>query len=152
MGTARLIEWRSLDGENLQGALLLPAGYEEGKRYPLIVYVYGGATLSDHINHFGVDDGGPFNMQLFATRGYAVLLPDAPQRLSTPMVDIAKTVLPGVDKVIELGIADPERLGVWGHSYGAYSTLSLIVQTKRFKAALAADGTGNLLDRKSTRL
>jgi dipeptidyl aminopeptidase/acylaminoacyl peptidase len=140
MGTARLIEWRSLDGEKLQGALLLPAGYEEGNQYPLIVYVYGGSTLSDDINHFGLGAGGPFNMQLFATRGYAVLLPDAPLKLATPMADLAKTVLPGVDKVIELGIADPDRLGVLGHSYGGYSTLALIVQTKRFKAAMAADG------------
>ena len=140
MGSARLIEWHSLDGEKLQGALLLPAGYEEGKQYPLIVYVYGGSTLSDHVDHFGMGDGGPFNMQLFATRGYAVLLPDAPLKLATPMTDLAKTVLPGVDKVIELGIADPNRLGVLGHSYGGYSALSLIVQTKRFKAAMAADG------------
>jgi len=140
MGAARLIEWHSLDGEKLQGALLLPAGYEEGKQYPLIVYVYGGATLSDDINHFGLGGGGPFNMQLFATRGYAVLLPDAPLKLATPRTDLAKTVLLGVDKVIELGIADPDRLGVLGHSYGGYSTLSLIVQTKRFKAAMAADG------------
>jgi len=140
MGIGRLIEWYSLDGQKLQGALLLPARYEGGKRYPLIVYVYGGATLSDDVNYFGMGDGGPFNMQLFATRGYAVLLPDAPLKLATPMSDLAKTVLPGVDKVIELGIADPDRLGVLGHSYGGYSALSLIVQTKRFKAAMAADG------------
>jgi len=61
------------------------------------------------------------------------------------MLDLAKTVLPGMDKVIEMGIADPERLGVWGHSYGAYSALALIAQTKRFKAAMAVDGMGDLV-------
>ncbi len=84
-------------------------------------------------------------MQLFATRGYAVLLPDAPQHLGTPMLDLAKTILPGVNRVIELGIADPDRLGVMGHSYGGYSTLSLIVQTTRFKAAVISAGTGDLV-------
>jgi dipeptidyl aminopeptidase/acylaminoacyl peptidase len=145
MGSARLIEWRSLDGQPLQGALLLPAGYLPGKRYPLIVNVYGGALHSSRLRHFGFGYSGTDNMQLFATRGYAVLLPDAPQHLGTPMLDLAKTVLPGVNKVIEMGIADPDRLGVMGHSYGAYSTLSLIVQTTRFKAAVMADGMGDLV-------
>src|SRR5260370_5447795 len=145
MGPARLIEWRGRDGQPLKGALLLPSNYQEGERYPLIIWVYGGHLLSNQVNHFGFGFAGPFNMQIFATRGYAVLMPDAPQNMGTPMVDLAKTVLPGVDKVIEMGIADPERLGVMGHSYGSYSTLSLIVQTKRFKAALAADGSVNLI-------
>jgi dipeptidyl aminopeptidase/acylaminoacyl peptidase len=144
MGSARLIDWRSLDGEQLHGALLLPAGYEEGKRYPLLVCVYGGASASSDLVRFG-PSCATMNMQLFATRGYAVLLPDAPQRLGTPMADLAKTVLPGVNKVIEMGVADPSRLGVMGHSYGGYSVLSLIVQTKRFKAAMSVDGYGDIL-------
>jgi dipeptidyl aminopeptidase/acylaminoacyl peptidase len=145
MGAARLVHWLSDDGEQLQGALLLPSGYKEGKRYPLIVWVYGGRTRSDHFDHFGFEGSGPFNMQLLASRGYAVFLPDTPQRLGTPMLDLAKTVMPGVNKVIEMGIADAARLGVMGHSNGGYSTLSLIVQSARFKAALEADGKGDLL-------
>ena len=145
MGPARLVKWLSDDGEPLDGALLLPSSYEDGKRYPLIVWVYGGRTRSDHLDHFGFEGLGPFNLQLFATRGYAVLLPDAPQHLGTPMVDLLKTVMPGVNKLIEMGIADPEKLGVIGHSYGGYSTLCLITQTKRFRAALEADGTADLL-------
>lgn len=145
MGSVQLVDWLSDDGERLYGALLLPANYEKGKRYPLVVWVYGGAQLSDNLDHFGLLDSGPFNMQLLATRGYIVLLPDAPQHVGTPMRDLARTVLPGVNKVIEMGIADPERLGVIGHSYGGYSTLSLIVQTTRFKAAIEADSFGDLV-------
>ena len=118
MGSARLLDWLSDDGDRLQGVLLLPSNYEAGVRYPLIVWVYGGRSMSDQLDHFGLVSSGLFNMQLFATRGYAVLLPDAPLHLGTPMFDLAKTVLPGVDKAIELGIADPNRLGVMGHSFG----------------------------------
>lgn len=145
MGPPRLIEWRSLDGQPTSGALLLPSGYESGKRYPLITYVYGGSLLSNHFSTFGFGNGGVDNMQLFATRGYAVLLPDAPLHLGSSMFDLVKTVLPGIDKAIEMGIANPDRLGIMGHSYGGYSVLSLIVQTQRFKAAVAADGYGDLI-------
>jgi dipeptidyl aminopeptidase/acylaminoacyl peptidase len=61
------------------------------------------------------------------------------------MLDLVKTLLPGVDKVIEMGIADPERLGVWGSSYGGYSTLALLVQTARFKASAVDSGFANLM-------
>lgn len=145
MGTTRLIGWLGDDGERLHGALLLPPDYEEGKRYPLIVWVYGGELLSNQLHEFGMAGSGPFNMQLFATRGYAVLLPDAPQHRGTPMADLAKAVLPGVNKVVEMGIADPDGLGIAGHSYGGYSVLSLAVQTTRFKAAVEMDGPGDLV-------
>jgi dipeptidyl aminopeptidase/acylaminoacyl peptidase len=147
MGSARLVNWLSDDGERLQGALLLPVGYQEGKRYPLIVWVNGGSLLSNRFGHFGFESSGVFNMQLFATRGFAVLFPDSPQHLGTPSLDLAKTVLPGLNRVIEMGIADPDRLGLMGHSNGGYSTLALICQTKRFKAAIEMDGKGDLIGR-----
>lgn len=143
MGEARIIDWLSDDGDHLRGALLLPSAYQEGTCFPLIVLVYPSGLLSNGVNHFG---GTSFvNMQLFATRGYAVLLPDSPQHEGTPMADVARTVLPGVNKVVEMGIADPDRLGVMGHSNGGYGTLSLIVTTRRFKAAIEADGVGDLI-------
>jgi dipeptidyl aminopeptidase/acylaminoacyl peptidase len=147
MGSGRLIEWRSLEGEALKGALLLPAGYEEGRRYPLVVFVYGGGQLSSSLRTFGMRGGwGPDdNFQLLATRGYAVLLPDARSDWKDQMRDLPKTVLPGVNRVIELGIADPDRLGIMGHSNGGYSTLALISLTKRFKAAIMRAGLGNFV-------
>jgi dipeptidyl aminopeptidase/acylaminoacyl peptidase len=147
MGKSKLVEWLDADGKRLRGALLLPSGYEPGRKYPLVVDVYGGGVLSDAFDWFGGPDRGmPYlNTQLLATRGYAVFMPDAPQSVGTPMLDLAKTVLPGVNRVIEMGIADPDRLGVMGHSYGGYSTLALLVQTKRFKAAVEANGMANLI-------
>jgi dipeptidyl aminopeptidase/acylaminoacyl peptidase len=145
MGESRLIEWYSSDGSKLRGALLLPANYRPGSRYPLIVNVYGGELLSNQVNQFGFSWSPVLNMQLLATRGYAVLLPDSILRPGTPMTDIPNCVLPGVNKVIEMGIADPEKLGVMGSSYGGYSTLALIVQTNRFKAAISDAGLASLI-------
>jgi dipeptidyl aminopeptidase/acylaminoacyl peptidase len=147
MGSSRLVEWRGGDGQRLRGALLLPAGYHEGVRYPLVVQVYGGVMLSERNSMFGYASSFNIvvNMQFWATRGYAVLLPDVPLRVGTPMLDIGKAVLPGVDKVVEMGIVDPERVGVMGSSYGGYSTLALITQSTRFKAAISDAGLVNLL-------
>jgi dipeptidyl aminopeptidase/acylaminoacyl peptidase len=145
-GRTLLISWAA-GSDRLRGALLLPAGYEPGKRYPLIVNVYGGSSRSNSLFRFGLSGSGVENMQLFATRGFAMLLPDSPieKGRNAPMSEIARAVLPGVDKVVETGIADPDRLGVMGHSYGGYSTLSLIVQTTRFKAAMASASFSNLI-------
>jgi dipeptidyl aminopeptidase/acylaminoacyl peptidase len=143
-GRSRLVDWLGLDGDSLRGTVLLPAGYVAGRRYPLIVWLYGGWAGSENMNRFGLDPDA-YNLQLLATRGYAVLAPDAPLRTAHPMEDLAKTVLPGVNKLIELGIADPTRLGVAGHSYGGYSTLALLVQTPRFRAAVDIAGAANLL-------
>ncbi|MGH9712835.1 MAG: prolyl oligopeptidase family serine peptidase [Candidatus Acidiferrales bacterium] len=146
LGDSRLIDWTTADGQKLQGSLLLPAGYKEGTRYPMVVFVYGGDMGSRFVNRFGMWAGGSqFNMQIFATRGYAVLFPDTPLRKGTPLKDLAATVLPGVDRAIELGIADPDRLAVMGQSYGSYCTLALIVQTTRFKAALVSANVAAIL-------
>lgn len=145
LGSARLIDWLSDDGERLSGALLLPSHYEEGKRYPLVVWVYAGGMLSDNFSHFGLGYRGPFNFQLLATQGYAVFLPDSPQHEGTAMLDLLKTVLPGVSKVVDLGIADPKRIGVMGQSNGGYSTLALISLTKRFRCAIEMHGMGDLI-------
>ncbi len=139
LGKSRIVEWRDLDGEKLRGALLLPTRYKVGSRYPLVVYLYGGFFGSNYTNRFDID------RQLLATRGYAVLFPDTPLHLGTPMRDLAATVLPGIDRVVDLGIADPERIGVMGSSYGGYSTFALVVQTTRFKAAIVKYGFSNLI-------
>ena len=144
-GLSRSIEWRGLEGDTLHGALVYPAGYRPGTRYPLIVEVYGGTNLSDELNRFGSALDPVDNVQVLASRGYAVLLADSRTWVGTPALELLKTVLPGVDRAVDLGVADPTRLGLMGHSYGGYSTLALIVQSRRFKAAVMRAGFGDLL-------
>lgn len=136
LGSARQIEWKGRDGETLRGALLLPPGYREGERLPLVVWLYGGDDGSRFVNRFGFWGGTTFNMHVLATRGYAVFYPDVPVRTGQTMKDIYEGTMLGVDAAIAQGYADPDRLAIMGQSYGSYSVLSVITQTPRFKAAV----------------
>lgn len=137
LGVTRVMEWRGSDGRPLRGALLLPPGYQDKQRLPLVVWVYAGDTGSSNVNTFGLTGhGSTFNMQVLATRGYAVLYPDAPIAAGRISADLMNAVMPALDAAIDQGYADPERLAVMGQSFGALNVLSLISQTTRFKAAV----------------
>lgn len=144
LGGAKLLQWTGPQGEVLRGALLMPSNYEPGRRFPLVVNVYGGMRLSNTLNHFGLMPGIN-NFHLLATRGYGVLLPDAPLRVGSPLNDLAADILPAIDSVIAMGLVDPTRLAIMGHSYGGYSVLAILVQTNRFKAAVSSGGFSNLI-------
>jgi dipeptidyl aminopeptidase/acylaminoacyl peptidase len=143
-GKTRLVHWKSVTGEAVSGALLLPSDYTPGHRYPLIVYPYPLDHRSNNVFHFGLQGAGTENMQLFATRGFAVLAPDAPIRSSDQMRSLADVIMPGVDQIIAMGVADSARIGVIGHSWGGYTVLALLVQTHRFRAAVMRGGYGDL--------
>ena len=143
-GSSRLIEWRTSGGKQVHGALLLPTNYAPGRRYPLIVYPYPHALRSNDVFHFGLVGTGTENMQIFASRGYAVLAPDTPILAADQLHSLADFILPGVDKVIAMGIADSTRLAVMGTSWGGYTVLALLVQTRRFRAAIMRGGYGDL--------
>lgn len=144
-GEGRLIQWRGgLDGRALSGALFLPPDYTSERRYPLVTMVYGTHALSEGLNQFHPAASLP-NVHFFTTRGYAVLLPDSYADPPSPASSIVSSIIPGVDKVVDLGIADSDRLAVIGHSYGGYTVLSLLVNTTRFRAAVAVAGPYDLL-------
>ncbi|HEX9483968.1 MAG TPA: prolyl oligopeptidase family serine peptidase [Gemmatimonadaceae bacterium] len=146
LGATQLVEWKTAGGELRRGTLLLPSNYVPSRRYPLVVYPYPSEQRSDYLNRFGVMGLGTSNMQLLATRGIAVLAPDVPPiRLTDQMRELADVILPGVDRMIALGIADSSRIGVMGHSWGGYTVLALLVQTTRFRAAVMRGGLGDLL-------
>jgi dipeptidyl aminopeptidase/acylaminoacyl peptidase len=147
LGRSRLLSWRGPEGQMLHGALLLPANYVAGKRYPLVTVVYGGDHNSLLLNAFGFGHDPFFeNRQLLATRGYAVLEADTDVRPGMQMTDVAASLLPGVNAAIDAGIADPDRLGLMGHSYGGYSALAVLVQSRRFKAAVVSAAPQNLIE------
>lgn len=137
LGEARTIRWTSHRNEPLAGALLLPPDYRSGTRLPLVVFVYGGDYGSRFVGRFGLWGGmATFNMHVLASRGYAVLFPDAPLRPGKITEDLVSSVLSGVDAAIDQGYADPDRLAIMGQSFGALNTLALLTKTHRFKAAV----------------
>ena len=144
-GQARVMDFRSADGEPLRASVLLPSDYQPGKRYPTVLVVYASGRGSSDVNAFGLAAlGGQYNFQLLATRGYVVIQPDMPVKVGSPLLDSFKTAMAAIDTAVTLGFADPERLAVMGQSNGGYTTLALLVQTQRFKAAVMNAGFGDL--------
>jgi dipeptidyl aminopeptidase/acylaminoacyl peptidase len=143
-GASRLIHWQTAAGQSVSGALLLPLGFDPGHRYPLVVYPYPLLDRSDHVFQFGLEGVGTENLQLYATRGIAILVPDVPIQVQDQMRSLANVILPGVERAIEIGVADSNRLGVMGHSWGGYTVLALLVQTTRFRAAVMRGAYGDM--------
>jgi len=150
-GSLRKFKYRGLDGKDLTGWMILPVGYQAGRRYPVVTWVYASQVYGDDPPDLPatINDAHPLNLQLLVAHGYVVLLPSMPLRpygeVDDPYAELLNGVMPGVDKLVELGIADPHRLGVMGQSYGGYSTYGLITQTSRFRAAVVLAGLSNLV-------
>jgi dienelactone hydrolase len=145
MGESRLVTWQGTDGKDYKGTLLLPAGYQKGHRYPMVVWQRPSNVGSMALDTFGLMSFE--NYQILATRGYAVFYPDFPASSSREVQQRAREVVfPGIDRVVELGITDKDRIAVTGTSWGGYSTLVLVTMTDRFKAAIAESGPSNEFD------
>ena len=145
------LEWKGADGVKVEGLLLYPIHYQLGRRYPLVVQTHGGPQSADK---FGLGASTSRYNPVLAARGYAVLKPN--YRGSTgygnaflrDMVghyfnQAHLDVMAGVDHVIELGIADPDRLVKMGWSAGGHMTNKIITFTDRFKAASSGAGAVN---------
>jgi len=154
-GKTEVVRWKSTDGMDVEGLLTYPVNYQQGQRSPLLVVIHGGPT-GVFIQSFLAGSRSVYPLATFASRGFAVLRVN-PRGSSgygqkfrfANMKDWGggdyKDILAGVDKVIEMGVADPERLGVMGWSYGGYMTSWTITQTRRFKAASVGAGVTNLM-------
>ena len=155
LGRTEAVHWKSKDGQEIEGLLTYPVGYEKGKRCPLLLVIHGG-PMGAFMQSF---DGAAayYPMAAFASRGYAVLR--ANPRGSTGYGKKFRyanygdwgggdfqDLMSGVDFVVDQGVADPDRLGVMGWSYGGYMTSWTITQTHRFKAASVGAGVTNLDD------
>jgi acetyl esterase/lipase len=142
-------EYRSAGGETVHANVLLPHGYVEGKRYPIVVWLYGGDVHSGDEKPAQRDDGNFLNLMLLTGYGYAVLIPSMPLSPfgvpGDPMLHLNDGVDPAVDRAVELGIADPNRLVVMGHSYGGYSVFGLLTQTHRYRAGVGMMGISDLV-------
>ena len=143
-GRATTINYRSRQGAELQGSLFYPAGYEPGKKYPMVVYMY--EKLSDGVHQFSVpSERDYYNAAAFTSRGYFYLMPDIVFRPREPGVSVVDCVVPAVQHVASMGIIDPGKVGVVGHSWGGFDSVYLATHTEVFAAAVAGAPITNLV-------
>lgn len=146
LGEPRLLSWKAPDGSVENAILVLPRGTPEGEKLPMVVSVYAGSRPSRAFHSFGLSENPVAeNPALLTGRGYAALYPDIPlEEGGDPLEDMVRPVLAAVDAALATGRIDPERLGLFGHSYGGYSVNALVTRTDRFAAAVASTGASNL--------
>src|SRR5713226_8244974 len=154
VGKTEVIRWKSTDGMEIEGLLSYPVSYAPGKRVPLLLVIHGGPTGVFLQNFIG--SPGAYPIAAFTSQGCAVLRAN-PRGSSgygkrfryANYKDWGggdfKDLMAGVEYVIQQGIADQNRLGVMGWSYGGFMTSWVITQTKRFKAASIGAGVTNLV-------
>lgn len=142
-GNARLVEWRSLDNKPLQGVLITPPGHRAGDPLPVLVYFY--RFFSQRLYDFNpiVINHRPC-FPLYVSNGYAVFLPDVRFEIGRPGLAAVKCVVPGVQKLIADGIADPDAIGLHGHSWSGYQAAFIITQTDLFAATVAGAPVSNM--------
>ncbi len=137
---AETLTWEGPDGWEIEGILTYPVGYEPGQAYPLILQVHGGP-------HGRFSKSFNAGTQIWAARGYAVLRTN-PRGSSGRTLEFSNAnfmdwggkdfedIMAGVDHVIEMGVADPDRMAIMGGSYGGFMTFWAVTQTDRFKGAI----------------
>jgi len=153
LGEVKEITWRNKrDGQTTYGVLITPPDFKPGQPYPTIVEVHGGPQWAWWLGwHGSWHEWG----QMLASNGYVVFLPN-PRGSNGQGWQFAEAnrddwggmdfqdIMDGVDYLIEQKIADPNRLGIGGWSYGGFMTSWAVTQTNRFKAAVVGAGVTNL--------
>lgn len=142
-GEPELVTWRSADGKPLEGALYKPGNYEEGKQYPVLVYYY--RYFSQRLNQFNqmVVNHRP-NFPFYTSNGYAVFLPDIKFEVGYPGHTAVQALIPGIQKIVDMGIADPKAIGLHGHSWSGYQTAFAVTQTDIFACAVSGAPVSNM--------
>jgi dipeptidyl aminopeptidase/acylaminoacyl peptidase len=152
----RLVTYKRPDGVNLSFTLYTPPGWKEGTRLPTFVWAYpleysdrGTASQNTNTTQTYVSVTGPSPLFL-ALAGYAVLdnasmpIVGPPATVNDTYVDqLVADAKAAVDEAVAIGVADPDRIAVGGHSYGAFMTANLLAHTRLFKAGIARSGAYN---------
>ena len=159
LSKTEIITWNSSDGMEIEGILTYPKNYKKGMRYPVILQIHGGpaGVFSQRFN----GRPGIYMTEYFSEKGYVTIKPN-PRGSTGYGKDFRyanykdwgygdyEDVVSGVDKVIEMGIGDPNNQFVMGWSYGGYLTSFIVTKTNRFKAASMGAGLPNLISMVTT--
>ena len=159
LSRTELITWKSSDGLEIEGILTYPKNYKKGIKYPVILQIHGGpaGVFSQRFN----GRAGIYMTEYFSEKGYITIKPN-PRGSTGYGKDFRyanykdwgygdyEDVISGVDKIIEMGIGDPDKQFVMGWSYGGYLTSFIVTKTNRFKAASMGAGLPNLISMVTT--
>lgn len=152
----QLVKYKRADGVDLSFTLYLPPGYKEGTRLPTVVWAYPleftnadvAGQVSAATNRF-TQIGGISHLFLLL-QGYAILddatmpIVGNPETVNDTFIkQIVDSAKAAIDKGVEMGVVDPERVGVGGHSYGAFMTANLLAHSDLFRAGIARSGAYN---------
>ncbi|MGQ0764439.1 MAG: prolyl oligopeptidase family serine peptidase [Gemmatimonadota bacterium] len=135
LARTRLVSYHDIDGKTRYGVIYMPADFVEGRKYPTLFNIY-----EDFF-----DDTYDATINVLTGNGYVVVKPSVAFETGFPGEAWLKGVTSAANKMIEMGIADSSRLGVFGTSYGGYATNLLITQTNRFKAAVNISGKVDII-------
>jgi dipeptidyl aminopeptidase/acylaminoacyl peptidase len=158
MGKGEVVRWKSKDGMEIEGVVVYPVGYQQGKRYPTVAIIHGGPS--------GVwDESFPANWynpaQVYAAQGWVAFLPNprgssgyGEKFLAANFRDWGngdyQDIQTGLDHLVKRGIADSSKMAQGGWSYGGYMTAWTLTQTNRFKAVMVGAGLTNMYSMYST--
>lgn len=145
-GTSESISYNDQEKGTLKSVLCFPPGYDPTKKYPMIVSVY--EKQSRELHNFSIPTVTPvdgFNIAAFLNEGYLVLLPDIHYTVGEPGPSALYCTLAAVNHVLEMGIADPGRIGLIGHSFGGYESNYIISRSDIFAAAVSGAPANDLL-------
>ncbi len=150
----RLVKYKRADGLDLSFTLYTPPGYKEGTRVPTILYAYpldfADASKASQVTGSQATFTRLRQYQLMLLAGYAIIdrasfpiIGDPRRAYDTYLEQLVADAQAAVDEAVRLGVADPERLGVTGHSHGALMTVNLIAHSTLFRAGVATSGSYN---------
>ncbi len=145
-GHSKMMRFDNNKGQKLNAALFYPADYVAGKKYPMVVYIY--EKVSQNIHQYvnpSMNNNSGFNVSNLTSKGYLVLMPDITYEKGNPGLSALECVSAAVNHVIDMGVADSEKIGLAGHSFGGYETNYIITQTNLFAAAMSGSGISDLV-------
>lgn len=131
-----LFDFTSESNRRLQGVLLYPANHDPSRTYPMIVYTYEQLSQEAHLFE-APSERDYYNFVTWTNRGYFVMLPDIVFRARDPGMSVLETLRPAVARVQAMGLIDPARVGLIGHSWGGYTATFIPTRTNLFAASVA---------------
>jgi dipeptidyl aminopeptidase/acylaminoacyl peptidase len=150
----RLVKYKRADGLDLSFTLYTPPGYQEGTRVPTILYAYpldyADASTAGQVSGSQETFTQLRQYRLLLLAGYAIIdnasfpiIGDPKKAYDTYMDQLVADAKAAVDEAVRLGVADPDRIGVTGHSHGALMTANLVAHSDLFRAGVATSGSYN---------